>query len=133
MKKYNVIIVYNKEKTHILMCLRAKEPFKGKYNLVGGKVEAGESSYDAAYRELYEETHITKNDLKIVHFMNMQYLYDDMELEIFGGILNKDVVPVEEVNKLYWLSVNENYFDYDKFAGEGNIGHILRILDEVEL
>ena len=52
MKKLNVILVYNKDKDKILMCKREKEPFKGKFNLVGGKVENGESELSAAYREL---------------------------------------------------------------------------------
>ena len=39
MKKLNVILVYNKQKDKILMCKREKEPYKGKYNLVGGKAE----------------------------------------------------------------------------------------------
>ena len=38
MKKLNVVLVYDKEKNKILMCKREKEPYKGKLNLVGGKV-----------------------------------------------------------------------------------------------
>ena len=38
MKKLNVILVYNKDENKILMCQREKEPYKGKFNLVGGKV-----------------------------------------------------------------------------------------------
>ena len=59
MKKLNVIIVYNKEENKILMCKREKEPYKGKYNLVGGKLEENEDSFNAAYRELKEETGLT--------------------------------------------------------------------------
>ena len=57
--------------------------------------------------------------------MNMEYKLKDIELQIFAGKLNKDVEVIEEVNKLYWLSKNENYFDVTKFAGEGNIGHMI--------
>ena len=32
---------------------------------------------------------------------------------------------VEEVNKLEWVDVNDNFFDMNKYAGEGNIGHII--------
>ena len=59
MKKLNVILVYDKNEKNILMCKREKEPYKGKYNLVGGKVEPGENELEAAYRELEEETAIT--------------------------------------------------------------------------
>ena len=41
------------------------------------------------------------------------------------GKLNKDVELIEEVNKLYWIDKNDDFFDIEKYAGEGNIGHIL--------
>ena len=49
MKKYNLIAVFNKTADQWLMCKRKKPPYKGLANLVGGKVELGESGIDAAY------------------------------------------------------------------------------------
>ena len=126
MKKLNVIMVFNKENNKILMCKREKEPYKGKLNLVGGKVERDEDEMIAAYRELQEETGITNNDIDLKHLMNFQYNKLDMELEVYFGKLNKDVTLIEEVNKLYWIDKDENFFDMEKFAGEGNIGHMLK-------
>lgn len=126
MKKFNVILVFNKEENKILMCKREKEPYKGKFNLVGGKVEQNEEELQAAYRELKEETGITNNDITLSHIMNFQYKMSDMELEVYTGKLNNDVTLIEEVNKLYWIDKNENFFNIDKFAGEGNIGHMLQ-------
>lgn len=125
MKKLNVVLVYNKEENKILMCKREKQPYKGKFNLVGGKVEQDENELKAAYRELQEETGITNSDIKLFHIMNFQYKMSDMELEVYAGKLNKDVNLLEEVNKLYWIDKNENFFDMEKYAGEGNIGHML--------
>lgn len=126
MKRLNLIIVYNKEKNKILMCKREKEPYKGKFNLVGGKVKQNEDELHAAYRELQEETGITSDDITLTHVMNFQYIISNMELEVYCGQLNKEVKLVEEVNKLYWINKNEDFFDLDKFAGEGNIGHMLQ-------
>ena len=126
MKKLNEIIVYEKNEEKILMCKRSKEPYKGLFNLVGGKVEEKENEIDAAYRELEEETGIKSSDIKLTHIMNMQYKLKDMELEIFAGKLNKNVHVIDEVNKLYWIDKNANFFDLKKFAGEGNIGHMLQ-------
>ena len=126
MKKLNVILVYNKEENKILMCKREKEPYKGKLNLVGGKVEKDEDELHAAYRELYEETGISGNDIVLIHIMNFQYIMQDMELEVYVGKLNKDLKLIEELNKLYWIDKNENFFDLEKYAGEGNIGHMLQ-------
>lgn len=136
MKKLNIIIVYNKEGDELLMCKRAKEPYQGMYNFVGGKVEKNEKGISAAYRELFEETGIDKTDIKLKHLMNFEYIKSDMLLEVYAGKLNKEKELVEEVNELFWMSVDENYFDTNKFAGEGNIGHMLNqiklggILDE---
>ncbi len=126
MKKLNLILVYNKEQDKILMCKREKEPYKGKFNLVGGKVERNEDELEAAYRELQEETGISNNDIKLTHLMNFQYKISDIELEVYVGKLNKEVVVVEEVNKLYWIDKKENLFDEEKYAGEGNIGHMIK-------
>lgn len=126
MKKFNVVIVFDKDEKNILMCKREKEPYKGKYNLVGGKVELGEDELSAAYRELEEESGIDKKDIKLSHLMNFDYPIIDMELEVYVGKLNKDVILREEVNHLYWIERKENFFDMDKFAGEGNIGHMLK-------
>ena len=126
MKKLNVIIVYNKEENKILMCKREKEPYKGKFNLVGGKVEKNEDELHAAYRELQEETGITDKDITLTHIMNFQYKMQDMELEVYAGKLNKKVDLIEELNKLYWIDKNENFFDLEKYAGEGNIGHMVQ-------
>ena len=125
MKKLNVVIVYNKDASKILMCEREKEPYKGMLNLVGGKVEENETELESAYRELNEETGITNFDIKLTHLMNFQYIQKDMELEVFAGKLNKEIEVVEEINKLYWIDKNENFFNVNEFAGEGNIGHML--------
>ena len=126
MKKLNVIMVYNKEENKILMCKREKEPYKGKFNLVGGKVEQNEDELHAAYRELREETGITNRDITLTHIMNFQYKMQEMELEVYAGKLNKNVDLIEELNKLYWIDKNENFFDLEKYAGEGNIGHMVQ-------
>lgn len=123
--KMNVIVVYNKKEAKILMCLRKKEPYKGLYNLVGGKVEKDETGLESAYRELEEESGITKEDIILTHLMTFNYQMSNIELQVYTGKLNKEVKIVEEVNKLYWINANDNFFDMTKYAGEGNIGHII--------
>ena len=125
MQNYNIIFVFDKKLEKLLMCKRTKEPYKGKYNLVGGKIERENDGLNEAYRELLEETAITKEDINLKHFMNLEYLTFNIKLEVYYGILNKKVNLIEEVNKLYWIDINDNFFDIDKYAGEGNIGHML--------
>ena len=121
----NIIAVYNKKEDKILMCLRKKEPYKGLYNLVGGKVEYNETGLESAYIELEEESGITKEDIVLNYLMTCNYQMSNNELQVYIGKLKKEVKVVEEVNKLYWIDASENFFDMSKYAGEGIIGHII--------
>lgn len=125
MKKYNVIVIFDKDMKKTLMCKRTKEPYMNMYNLVGGKIEKEKDGLNEAYRELVEETNINKDDVLLKHFMNIEYVSFNKLLEVYYGILNKNVELIEEVNKLEWVSINDNFFDMNKYAGEGNIGHII--------
>ena len=125
MKKYNVIVIFSKDMKRTLMCKRTKNPYKGMLNLVGGKIEKENDGLNEAYRELKEETNIGNADIKLTHFMNIEYIAYDKLIEVYYGILNKEVELIEEVNKLEWIDINDNFFDITKYAGEGNIGHII--------
>lgn len=136
MQGYNIIMVYSQDKSRLLMCKRLKDPYKGMNNLVGGKIEPDEPGIDAAYREMNEETGITKEDIILYHLMDFTYYYQDCYVEVYAGRLNRDVVVYGDENELYWSDLEQNFFDLNLFAGEGNIGHMLeqvktsRVLDE---
>ena len=125
MQGYNLIAVYNTECNRLLMCMRKKQPYIGLSNLVGGKIEKDEDSLHAAYRELYEETSITKDDIILSRLMDFTYPFDDCYVEVYVGRLNKNVEVQGDENDLYWSSLDCNFFDPEKYVGEGNIGHIL--------
>jgi len=127
MRLYNLIMVLNKEANQILMCLRFKNPYKGLYNLVGGKVELNENYLDSAYRELLEETGIKKEEINLIPFMDFVWHPIDMKMLVYIGRLDKDVTLIEEIHKLKWVSLEEDFFDTNIFAGEGNIGHMVHI------
>ena len=126
MRKLNLVVVFNNDLSKVLFCIRAKEPYKGMYNFVGGKVEEGESNDDAAYRELFEETGISNNDIELDHFMDLNYFKYENNLQVYYGILKHDVALVEEKNKLEWVTVDDKLLDNSKFAGNYNIPHIIR-------
>ena len=122
---YNAIVVFNKETDKMLMCKRRHNPYKGLSNFVGGKIEENENGLDAAYRELEEETAITKNDITLSHFMDFTYHLGNCYLEVYVGKLNKSVDVSGDENDLYWSTLDHNFFDATQYAGEGNIGHIM--------
>lgn len=122
---YNVIMVYNESADKILMCKRLKNPYKGLNNLVGGKIELGESGLESAYRELFEETSISKNDITLHHLMDFTYYHQNCYVEVYVGKLKYEVLVSGEENQLYWSDLNHNFFDMALYAGEGNIGHMI--------
>ena len=126
-KVFNCIVVFNKTKDASLFCMRRKEPYKGLYNFVGGKVEPDESSEEAAYRELKEETGIGRNQIRLYRLMDIRYYSPDMELQLYVGQLKEDVILKEEMNRLFWLSLNEDFADKNRFAGDQNIAHIMNV------
>lgn len=126
MKKLNLIVVFNKDLSKGLFCIRAKDPYKGKYNFVGGKVEENETNDEAAYRELFEETGISSNDIELDHFMDLNYFKYENNLQVYYGILKNEVTLVEEKNKLEWVTINEELLKNEKFAGNYNIPHIIK-------
>lgn len=129
MRKLNLIVVFNKNMDKVLFCIRAKEPYKGMYNFVGGKVEPNESNDDAAYRELFEETGISKDDIALDHFMDLNYFKYGNNLQVYYGILDHDVTLVEEKNKLEWVTINDELLNNEKFAGNYNIPHIIKQIE----
>lgn len=87
MRVYNTIIILNPEKDQILFCKRMNDPYEGLFNFVGGKIEPGETSEEAAYRELKEETGISRKDVKLYYFMDFCWHLQDMRMEVYAGVL----------------------------------------------
>lgn len=130
MYNVNCIIIINQDKDHILFCMRRKDPYLGLYNFVGGKIEPGEESLAAAYRELEEETGISTEDTTLVPFMEYYWYLQKIHMDVYVGVLNREVILREEKNPLSWLDLEHNFFDMNTFAGEGNIGHMIEVLKQ---
>lgn len=125
MQGYNCIMVYNEKRDKLLFCKRIKEPYKGLYNFVGGKINPEEDGFAAAYRELYEETGISEKEIELNHMMDFTYYNQDCYVEVYVGYLRREVELKVELHPLYWLELNEDFFNTRRFAGEGNIGHMV--------
>lgn len=130
MQGYNCVMIYSRDGKSILFCERLSDPYKGKLNLVGGKIEEGEDHFEAAYRELREETGIGRSDVELLHMMDFTYYNQQCYVEIYAGALRGDVELVSEKHPLRWIDAGEDFFDLNRFAGEGNIGHMLEQVKE---
>ncbi len=132
MKRYNLVLVIDKSEQNILMCYRLKDPYSNKYNLLGGKIDEGETDLESAYRELYEESGITNKDILLKELITYKWHHASTEMVVYYGILNKEVTLKTEIHPLHWISIYENFFDINKYAGEGNIGHMLEIYKQTK-
>ena len=74
-------------------------------------------------------TAITKADIKLTHLMDFTYYLDDCYVEVYVGKLNKEVFIEGDENDLYWSGLDKDFFDETKYAGEGNIGHIMKQIE----
>lgn len=130
MKKVNLIIVFNQDETDVLMCHRQKDPYKGLYNFVGGKKEPEETDLEGAYRELEEETGIKKEGIILNHLMSTQYFNDNLELQVYyGTLVDENVILKQEAHPLLWMCLSEDFSDPLKFAGHGNIAHMIAMIN----
>ena len=128
---YNVIAVIDEAGEKALFCLRKKPPYQGRLNFVGGKIEPGEDGLAAAYRELREETGIAEDAIDLMHLINFEYEMEDCRMEFYAGRLKRHVDVVDEVNHLEWMDVDQDYADTTRFAGVGNVGHVIYHIREM--
>lgn len=129
MRRVNLVVVFGSNGKKVLMCKRRKDPYKGLINFVGGKCLADEDGYEAAYRELYEETGISEAEIDLIHFMDMDYYLDELTIEIYCGKLKVEKEPYGTENELIWLDREQDYFNTEVFAGKGNLGHIMAMIE----
>lgn len=130
MKVVNIIIVFDVDEKNVLMCHRQKDPYKGLYNFVGGKKELNETDFEAAYRELEEESAISSKDIIINPLFTTRYYQDNVELQVYYGTLKHPINLKEEAHPLVWMSINEDFSNSSKFAGQGNIKHMMAMIFE---
>lgn len=98
-----------------------KAPHKGKLNFVGGSIEEGEESEAAAYRELFEETAVSREDISISHLIDLTYCEEDLLLEFWSGTLKNEKPVFGKENRLEWIPADSDFSDTSRFAGAGNI------------
>lgn len=110
MKHYTLTLVFNADCSQVLMCHHRKW---GKLNFIGGKTQAGEDMLVGSYRELFEETGISEDQIDL-HEVREEIvtgsplLYDSSwHMYVTYGILKEDVKLRAEKNLLEWVPVTD--------------------------
>lgn len=125
MHAMTIIIVFSTDMKKVLMCHHQSLHAD---NFVGGKVEKDETSFDAAYRELYEETGITSDDIElhvVRHEVVTESIRGEWDLLVTCGVLKHNVVLHEEADPLFWANVDDTKL-FLKAYGNGDRYTFLR-------
>lgn len=117
------------EDRHVLLIQRKYDPFKDHWALPGGHVDKDEPLLDAAYRELREETGISKADF--ISNLQQVYTYGDPGRDPRGwtvsvlhvGVVSKDskLHADDDAKDARWFPLSELpplAFDHDKMIKE---------------
>jgi ADP-ribose pyrophosphatase YjhB (NUDIX family) len=118
----------------VLLCVRKFDPFKGKYDLIGGFINPMEHPEKAAVRETLEETQLKVETVKLIG------IYPDIYGEIGQPTLNFSYLvkiiegepkPSDDAEKLEWFPIK----DLPRFKVDGfkNTEETLKDLYELYL
>ncbi|MEH7276038.1 NUDIX hydrolase [Neobacillus vireti] len=98
-------LCFLKKDDEVLMLLRAKEPNKGKWNGVGGKIEHEETPVENCKREVLEETGLQlKNQIfkGMIALNGIECIYVFASNDFEGNILPSDE-GILEWKKIDWI------------------------------
>ena len=104
-----VDIMLKNDKGEFLLIKRGREPLKGHWWVIGGRVLKGEDLKDAAIRKISEETGILVNEVKLIG-----YYEDANEINPFGLS-----IPLHSVSVVFSASFNGDqdiHLDYQSVA-----------------
>ena len=107
-KLISAVVLLKKQDGDIFVLLNERSP--NKWELPGGKVEMGESTKEAAIREIKEETNISINPKKLIIIDEMMPEYKtDKRCNFYGYyVTNRDKVKAgSDAKKLQWFSIDK--------------------------
>jgi dihydroneopterin triphosphate diphosphatase len=133
--KYIECYVYKKSKNGIkyLLLKRSlkKEPYPGIWQIVTGKMEIGEEAYNAALREVKEETGLMQIKCFVAPKINQFYTPHNDKIYLIPVFVvkvnNERVVLSEEHTKYKWLNFKNAYKKIHWYSQKEN----LKIIDDL--
>jgi 8-oxo-dGTP diphosphatase len=96
----------------VLLARRAKEPFKGRWDIPGGFLEVGEHPLDGLRRELREETGLDVEPLEFLGVWMDRYGYEstaEATLNFYwtARVADGEPAPADDVDDLRWFARDE--------------------------
>jgi ADP-ribose pyrophosphatase YjhB (NUDIX family) len=94
----------------ILFSRRAIEPRKGTIDILGGFVNVGETTREAAVREIFEETGLKiKIDKSIgeYHEIYAPEINYPLCFAYTASVISGELKPQDDVSELFWVDIND--------------------------
>lgn len=96
---------------HVLLIKRGKEPFKGMWALPGGHINVKEDPYDAAHRELKEETGYDAEELYPLGSFNINdprgWTISAAYLAVASETEMKEIEAGDDASEADWFNIKE--------------------------
>lgn len=137
MAKKKLIDLYpyrrNEDRTEYLLLKRAKgRQYDGQWRMIGGKVEAGETYWQAALRELYEETRLKPIKYWTIPSLNKFYEHHTDEILTIPAF-------AAQIQESHSIVLNKEHSIAEWFDIDQAVQHILwpeqcrllKLLDEI--
>ena len=136
-----VVMLYTPDKKYLVLARRAHKPEVGKLDFIGGFLDVGESFEQAAYREMQEESGLSKDDLGELKYVTSIYnayqwegvevpttsvcfvaeIRNDKQLKAGDDVSSFEYVPVDSLpphNQCAWLDMPRVLVDTAQFLVE---------------
>jgi ADP-ribose pyrophosphatase YjhB (NUDIX family) len=106
------VVVWRRDR--VLLVRRGKPPRQGQWSLPGGAQEIGETVFDAAHREILEETGLTIEVLGLIDIVDSIRRDDDGRVEyhytlvdVFAVSEDGDAVAGHDADEAAWFDLDE--------------------------
>lgn len=133
MRRYVLVLVLTSDLGAVYLLRRQAPPFAGLLNGFGGKIEAGESPDQAAWRELREETGLQSGDLLRLENLLTLSFPQETELHVYSGILAPGSTPdfgLTEEGTIERQAITSQLLSAanPELAGDGNLAYFLQYI-----
>jgi 8-oxo-dGTP diphosphatase len=107
MTGYTIGIVFNKQLTKIILCLKNRPEWqKGLYNFPGGHIELGESAISCIVREFEEECGIKIPELIWRYIGDIENI-ENYYVRIFTAKILEVEIFTQEDQPVMWIPINK--------------------------
>lgn len=92
----------------VLLGIRAQDPYKGSYDIIGGFMEADELPEAAALREAKEETGLDMKIVSLLGIYNDQYGDDGdhtLNLHYIAEVIGGEMNAMDDLAALEWVDI----------------------------